>query len=953
MLWGKNSWGKKFRGFLFLLVSVAVIFGLLSTRCGTKSEKSGPTVQTGYPGTSTGQTGFPGTSTGQTGFPGTSTGQTGFPAATTFTGPSDAATKIFGSLSAGPANNIITARSFQGEKITGRVITARIITGRVAPVVPKFLYDDYENNLLSGRLKGSSLSEKQSEGFELSCEGIKPGECTGGGKIEGADCNIDQSKGLLIFQIRLSDCKEIIDQSKGDYIVSTGYAKGYIKVSAKTSSNGFESSIIFAIEDGDLLVREFRGNKESRRVRTKYSGYKNEFIYGFISVDKDVEMKYGTKLSGSYSREDEIGKRKEAYSYYDFASVLTGKFPSSGEYQSDITSLANYLSISGGYSVDTEPSSCAEGIFYYRTIKPIKFGLFEVFSREGFCGAESGEIEVNNAKITFSSGRVNIEVVIREEYQGGTTVAVEQAEAVQYKCEELATLCEYEPITVAEGLEKGGGTPAPHTFAKAIGGNDWDGAYSIIQDSDGGYVVAGSTGSFGAGSVDIYLVKLDSEGNIVWTKTIGGSGIDVAYSIIRSSDGGYVVAGYTRNESSYYDDSNIYVMKLDSGGNVVWAKTIGKSSIGGTLWEVAWSIIQSSDGGYVVAGYTGAGSDIYLVKLDSSGNVIWIKTIGGQSGDVAYSIIQSSDGGYVVAGYTYSFGAGGSDVYVVKLDSAGNVVWNKTIGGIGDDIAYSVIQSSDGGYVVAGYTQSFGAGIRDIYLVKLDSGGNVVWSKTIGGRLKDEANSITQSSDGGYVVAGYTQSFGAGGSDMYLVKLDSSGNVQWTKTIGGRSADGAYSIIQSSDGGYVVAGYTESFGAGGSDMYVVKMDANGNVCFSRKITNYSVSSTVPSFSSPSPVSYTETLTSTFVFGPPTMVNSVSPTVGYGGSVSDVCASASAPYLYSASQDCGFSSAIATNRENVKSYGYSAGGIFSRFLIPASMLIVYGQLRKKRKKKKGF
>jgi alpha-tubulin suppressor-like RCC1 family protein len=438
MLWGKNSWGKKFRGFLFLLVSVAVIFGLLSTRCGTKSEKSGPT--------------------GQTGFPGTSTGQTGFPTATTFTSPSDAATKIFGSLSAGPANNIITARSFQGEKITGRAITARIITGRIITAgSPKFFYDDYENNLLSGRLKVSSLSEKQLEGFVLSCEGIESGECAGGGKVERADCNIDQSKGLLTFQIRLSDCKEIIDQSKGDYIVSTGYAKGYIKVSTKTSSNGFESSIIFAIEDGDLSVREFRVNKESKRVRTKYSGYKNEFIYGFISGDKDVEMKVASKLSGSYSREDEIGNRKEAYSYYDFASVLTGKFPSSGEYQSDITSLANYLSISGGYSVDTEPSSCAEGVFYYKTIKPIKLGLFEVFSGEGFCGAESGEIEVNNAKMTFSPGRVIIALTVGKEYQGGTTGAVEQAEAVQYSCGELATLCEYEPITIAEGLEEGVG----------------------------------------------------------------------------------------------------------------------------------------------------------------------------------------------------------------------------------------------------------------------------------------------------------------------------------------------------------------------------------------------------------------------------------------------------------------------------------------------------------------
>jgi arginine repressor len=391
-------------------------------------------------------------------------------------------------------------------------------------------------------------------------------------------------------------------------------------------------------------------------------------------------------------------------------------------------------------------------------------------------------------------------------------------------------------------------------------------------------------------------------------------------------------------------------VKLDSGGNVQWTKTIGGSGD-----DRAYSIIQSSDGGYVVAGYTdsfGAGGwDFYVVKLDSSGNVIWTKTIGGGSDDVACSIIQSSDGGYVVAGSTRSFGAGSYDIYVVKLDSGGNVQWTKTIGGSSDDYAYSIIQSSDGGYVVAGRTLSFGAGYSDFYVVKLDSSGNVLWTKTIGGSDFDIAHSITQSSDGGYVVAGWTESFGAGGRDIYVVKLDSSGNVIWTKTIGGSAWDGANSIIQSSDGGYVVAGGTESFGAGSFDFYVVKMDANGNVCFSQNIPNYSVSSNVGNFSSPSTVSSTQYPT----------VSTVYPTVSSGGSVKDVCASAPAPHLCSGSQDCGFSSTIATNfgsavetnKEYVKSYGYSAGGVLSRFLIPASMLIVYGQLRKKRKKKKVF
>jgi len=1073
---------KEVKGLLFLLlVSITVSFGLSSAGCKKKSEKPGPTGQT------------------------------------TFTSPDDAATKTFGSLSVA-SDNIITARASQSEMITGRIITgraitARIITGRIITArSPKFMNvsesnnNDNENDILNlfGRLKKSRLSKKQSEGSEISCEDVKP-KCVEG-KVEKAECNKDQSTNMLIFDIKVSDCKEIVDEQKGDYIVSTGYAKGYLEISTKVSQGSGEAKFIVAIEEGDSLVKEFIGNKETKRVRAKASKFRTEITGRFIEGEKDVDFRVVTKLSGSYSREDEIGNRKEAYSYSDYVVELTGKSPKSGG------EGTLYVSIVGGYSVDTEPDSCVEGAFNFKTIKPIKSS-----GGQGYCGAESGEIEVNNAKMEFSSGKVKVSVENQQK---------------EYRCEELRGLCKYEPITIAEGIEekpcpvwfkdkdkdgytdgttkvscskpsdeyvssatsgdcndndpninpakaeicdgkdnncnnqidegvllvfykdsdKDGytdgttkvscskpsdeyvssatsgdcddtdssknpgkteicdgkdndcdgqtdegfsvgqsctagvgecartgqyvckadgsgtecnavaGTPTTEicdgkdndcdgqtdegnvcapasTFAKTIGGGGDDFAYSITQSSDGGYVVAGWTESFGAGSEDIYVVKLDSSGNVVWTKTIGGSLTDGAGSIIQSSDGGYVVAGGTLSFGAGYAD--FYVVKLDSSGNVLWTKTIGGSND-----DEAISIIQSSDGGYVVAGNTrsfgAGGGDMYIVKLDSAGNVLWTKTIGGSGDDVAFSIIQSSDGGYVVAGWTDSFGAGYADFYVVKLDSSGNVQWTKTIGGSNDDEARSIIQSSDGGYVVAGYTESFGVGARGFYVVKLDSSGNVVWTKTIGGSSGDEAWSIIQSSDGGYVVAGGTLSFGAGYADFYVVKLDSSGNVLWTKTIGGSNIDWANSIIQSSDGGYVVAGGTTSFGAGYADFYVVKLDANGNVCFSQNITNYSVSSTVPSFSSPSTVAISQSPT----------VNSVSPTVSYGGSVSDVCASAPAPHLCSASQDCSFSSAIATSKEDVKSYGCSVGSVLSRFLIPASMLIIYCRLRKKRKKKKG-
>jgi len=369
---------------------------------------------------------------------------------------------------------------------------------------------------------------------------------------------------------------------------------------------------------------------------------------------------------------------------------------------------------------------------------------------------------------------------------------------------------------------------SPH-FCKAVGGEKLDGGKSLIQTSDGGCAIAGLTASFGAGDWDVYVVKLDANGNLRWTKTIGGPASEAGKSLIQTSDGGYAIAGYTTSFGA--GDKDIYVVKLDAKGNLQWTKTIG-----GPESEESRSLIQTSDGGYAIAGYTesfgAGGADVYLVKLDAKGNLQWTKTIGGPESEEGRSLIQTSDGGYAIAGYTESFGAGGADVYVVKLDAKGNLQWTKTIGGKNADGGSSIIQTSDGGYAIAGYTESFGAGEADVYVVKLDAKGNLQWTKTIGGKSDDWGNSLIQTSDGGYAIAGSTTSFGAGGADVYVVKLDAKGNLQWTKTIGGKSADGGSSLIQTSDGGYAIAGTTTSFGAGwiNVDVYVVKLDKNGDAC---------------------------------------------------------------------------------------------------------------------------
>ncbi len=371
-----------------------------------------------------------------------------------------------------------------------------------------------------------------------------------------------------------------------------------------------------------------------------------------------------------------------------------------------------------------------------------------------------------------------------------------------------------------------GSSASAQQWAKTYGGPGYEPTFvwpvSTQQTADGGYIVAGVTTSFGAGKEDIWVLKLDASGDVTWQRTYGGPDWDRASSIQQTADGGYIVAGVTTSFGAGKED--FWVLKLDASGNVTWQRTYG-----GAGKDAAASIQQTSDGGYIVAGETmsfGADdSDIWVLKLDASGNVTWQRTydivLGGAS-----SIQQTADGGYIVAGGGYfSF-------LVLKLDASGNVAWQKIFSNRDFDAASSIQQTADGGYIVVGITAYFIPIDSDIWVLKLDASGNVTWERTYGGGLakgSSWAESIQQTSDGGYIVAGRTNSFGAGGTDIWVLKLDASGNITWERTYGGAAIDDAYAIKQTSDGGYVVAGKTESFGAGGSDVWVLKLDANGEI----------------------------------------------------------------------------------------------------------------------------
>jgi uncharacterized delta-60 repeat protein len=384
-------------------------------------------------------------------------------------------------------------------------------------------------------------------------------------------------------------------------------------------------------------------------------------------------------------------------------------------------------------------------------------------------------------------------------------------------------------ILLLAGCGGGGGSAPVQPWAKSYGGADMDLAQSIQQTSDGGYIVAGYTKSFDAGDQNIWVLKLKSDGEISWQKRYGGAGADEAYSIQQTRDGGYIVAGHTWCFGA--GNADFWVLKLESDGEVSW-----QNAYGGTENDYyVNSVRQTNDGGYIVAGYTesfGAVlADFWVLKLKSDGTIDWEKRYGGLDNDYARSIQQTRDGGYIVAGQTYSFGTGG-DFWVLKLNSAGDISWQKTYGGAGYDCANSIQQTSDGGYIVAGPTNSSGAGANDFWVLKLNSSGAVLWQKTYGAIFVDIPYSIYQTSGGGYIVAGCTMSFGDfSNSDFWVLKLKSDGTVSWQKRYGGANDDSANSIQQTSDGGYIVAGSTDSFGAGDYDLWVLKLKSDGTIEF--------------------------------------------------------------------------------------------------------------------------
>ncbi len=408
-------------------------------------------------------------------------------------------------------------------------------------------------------------------------------------------------------------------------------------------------------------------------------------------------------------------------------------------------------------------------------------------------------------------------------------------------------------------------------WAKSLGGSSTDIAKSIIQTNDGGYIVAGYTGSsFGGenhGGYDALVIKLSAAGDLEWRHLFGGTDLDYANRVKQTADGGYVIAGSTSSNDGditfNHGSSDYWVIKLNADGSMQWQKTLG--GFGG---DNAYDIQQTPEGGYIVMGesYSSDGDatfnngslDYWIVKINSEGAVEWQKSFGGSDLDFGNRVSLTTDGGYIVCGTTGSFDGdvtgfhGFLDYWVVKLNSSGKVEWERALGGTDQEEARSIQQSADGGYIVAGLSGSKDGDVTDhedswqifdYWLVKMDGSGNIQWKRSYGGLKDDAANGIEKTSDGGYVLTGYSYSnngdvSGHHGSltmcDYWVLKISSNAAVEWQKSLGGSGYDAGRSIQQTADGGYIVAGSSDSYDGdvtgvpGSSDnFWVVKLKPSG------------------------------------------------------------------------------------------------------------------------------
>lgn len=364
-----------------------------------------------------------------------------------------------------------------------------------------------------------------------------------------------------------------------------------------------------------------------------------------------------------------------------------------------------------------------------------------------------------------------------------------------------------------------GDVQGQETWRRAYGSFGADEGMAVGLASDGNYVVAGHTGSFGAGVADIYMLKLDGAGNMLWSRTLGGPGIDRADDLLELQGGGWLLAGFTNGPGNGGYDGML--VKTDADGQEVWRKTYG-----GDDWDFLRKVIEVDDG-FLAVGQTfshGEGGDIWLVKTDPDGDMLWQMELGGSGLDDGIGLAATFDGGVVITGSTTKDN-GDVDIYVGKLDGQYAVEWEITVGGDSVDVGRDILATNDGGYSIVGSTSSFSPH-SEHYHVALDGAGNLLWQKNWGQIGDQAAYRHVQLADGTYATTGWTTTSGGGGRDMFLLLSDQQGDFIDQRTFGGLEDDEGYGLVAVSDG-FVMCGMTKSYGAGNTDVFVVRTDGQG------------------------------------------------------------------------------------------------------------------------------
>ncbi|MCP4633943.1 MAG: T9SS type A sorting domain-containing protein [candidate division Zixibacteria bacterium] len=359
-------------------------------------------------------------------------------------------------------------------------------------------------------------------------------------------------------------------------------------------------------------------------------------------------------------------------------------------------------------------------------------------------------------------------------------------------------------------------------WTKVYGGTGYDNAKSIFQFGDGGYIVGGQTSSFGVDNFDCLILRTDENGDTLWMKTYGGVGGQSLTCMQQTTDGGFIISG---TYAQQYEDGKIMLMKLNADGDSLWSSLLGAD----TLEESTASVCQTDDGGFMLCGRTWrpvTSYDFWLLKTNPDGIRQWMRYYDWWNGDNAECVIQTPDGGYVITGSTSSTESTDRDVFLMKVNASGDSVWAHRYGGEAAEDASRVIQTSDGGFAIAGNTESYGMGGKDLYVIKTDGNGVLEWSNQFGSTYHDVALDIVETLDGGYVVTGSWYVPGVSW-DACLLKLNSEGDSLWSRLYGGTTGNEyGYAIKQTMDNGYIIAGTTTSFGAENTAVYLIKIAPN-------------------------------------------------------------------------------------------------------------------------------